>query len=101
MGATRSRFLPEVPTLVEAGFSQMVIFESFGLYVPTRTSADQADRLHDALVKALNASETKATLTTLGMEAKASTSAELESLRKTESEQWGKFVRQIGFKQDT
>lgn len=101
MGTTRSRFLPDVPTLVEAGFPQMVIFESFGLYVPMRTPADQTVRLHDALVNALNASETKATLTTLGMEAKPSTAAELETLRKTESDQWGKFVRQIEFKQDT
>ena len=101
MGAKRSRFLPDAPTLVEAGYKDMVIDEAISLYVPARTPAAQVQRLHAAMVKALATPEAATTLNTLGMEATPSGQAEFAAKLKAEHEQWGRFVRQIGFRQDS
>jgi tripartite-type tricarboxylate transporter receptor subunit TctC len=101
MGAKRSRFLPDVPTLVEAGYPDMVINEAISLYLPARTSDEHVKRLQSAMVQAIGTPEAAATLKTLGMEATPSTGAELATKLKGEIDQWGRFVKQIGFKQDT
>lgn len=100
MGSKRSKFLPHLPTLAEAGYKEMVIDETIGLYLPARTPQDCVQRLHDAMVKALASPEAQAALTTLGMEATPSDAADVLTRLKTESEEWGNFVRKIGFKQD-
>ncbi|HSV84007.1 MAG TPA: tripartite tricarboxylate transporter substrate-binding protein [Ramlibacter sp.] len=101
MGSQRSRFLPEVPTLAELGYKNLVVNETVGMYLPARTPQEHVQRLHAAMVKALNARETTAALATLGMEATPSTPAELSSRMKTELGQWGAVVKTSGFKQDS
>lgn len=101
MGAKRSRFLPDVPTLVEAGYPDMVINEAISLYLPARTPDEHVKRLQAAMVQAIGTPEAAATLKTLGMEATPSSGAELAAKLKGEIDQWGRFVKQIGFKQDT
>lgn len=101
MGAKRSRFLPNVPTLQEAGFKDMVINEAISMYLPAKTPQEQVARLNSAMVKALATPEALATLNTLGMEATPSGQAEFAALLKQEHAEWGRFVKQIGFKQDT
>jgi tripartite-type tricarboxylate transporter receptor subunit TctC len=101
MGARRSRFFPNVPTLVEAGYKDMVIDEAIGLLVPPKTPAPVIQNLHDAMVKALATPEALTALNTLGMEATPSTGAEFSAKLKAEHELWGRFVKQIGFKQDS
>lgn len=101
MGSKRSRFLPNAPTLVEAGYKDMVINEAISLYLPARTPADQVRRLHAAMVKALATPEAVTTLNTLGMEATPSNQAEFNMMLKAEFEQWGRFVKQIGFQQSS
>jgi tripartite-type tricarboxylate transporter receptor subunit TctC len=101
MGARRSRFLPEVPTFLESGYKDMVIDEAISLYLPARTPQDTVQRLHAAMVKALSTPEAAKTLTTLGLEATPSSQAEMATKIKNEYEQWGRFVKEIGFKQDS
>lgn len=101
MGAKRSRFLPNAPTLRESGFNDMVINEAISLYLPAKTPQDQVTRLHAAMVKALAMPEALTTLNTLGMEATPSGQAEFIALMKQEHGKWGRFVKQIGFKQDS
>lgn len=97
MGMQRSLFLPDVPTLVEAGYTDMVINEAISLYFPARTPEAHVTRLQAAMVKAISTPEAAATLTTLGMEATPSAGPELATKLKGEIEQWGRFVKQIGF----
>jgi tripartite-type tricarboxylate transporter receptor subunit TctC len=101
MGSKRSRFLPNVPTLAESGFKDMVISETIGLYLPARTPDAQVQSLHAAMVKALASPEAVATLNTLGMERTPSSQAELRTLLKTEYEHWGPFIKQIGYQQSS
>jgi tripartite-type tricarboxylate transporter receptor subunit TctC len=101
MGAKRSRFLPSVPTFVESGFKDMLIDEAISLYLPSRTPEPIVQRLHTAMIAALSTAEASATLNTLGLEASPSTPAEFAAKLKVEHELWGRFVKQIGFKQDS
>lgn len=101
MGSKRSRFLPNAPTLVESGYKDMVINEAISLYLPARTPDAQVQRLHAAMVNALATPEAATTLNTLGMEATPSSQAEFAAMLKAEYEQWGRFVKQIGFQQNS
>lgn len=101
MGSKRSRFLPQVPTLDEAGYKELVIDEAISMYLPARTPETQVNQLHSAMVKALATPEAIASLSTLGMEPTPSDQATFNAKLRTEYEVWGKFVKQIGFKQDS
>ncbi len=101
MGAKRSRFLPTVPTFVEAGYKEMVIDEAISMYVPARTPESVIQQLNASMLKALATPEAVTALNTLGLEATPSGQAELATKLKLEYEQWGRFVKQNGFKQDS
>lgn len=101
MGSRRSRFLPNAPTLVESGYKDLVMNEAISLYLPARSTESQVKALHAAMVKALATPEATAALNVLGMEATPSGQAEFIAKMKAEHEQWGRFVKEIGFKQDS
>jgi len=76
-GAKRNQFAPNTPTLVEQGLKGFVYDEWFGFYVPAKTPADVINRLNAAMRVALAAPETVNGLATMGLEAQASSPAEL------------------------
>jgi tripartite-type tricarboxylate transporter receptor subunit TctC len=96
-GATRSRFAPETPTLMEQGLRDMSFSEWFGFYLPARASAEVVQRANTALRAALADRETVDGLALMGLEAKSSTPAELAALLKADTEKWGPIVKSIGF----
>jgi tripartite-type tricarboxylate transporter receptor subunit TctC len=96
-GATRSRFAPDTPTLMEQGLRDMSFSEWFGFYLPARASAEVVQRANTALRAALADKETVDGLALMGLEAKSSTSAELTALLKADTEKWGPIVKSIGF----
>ena len=101
MGSERSRFLPGVPTLVEAGFKDLVIRESIGMYLPAKASESQVRNLNAAMGQALAGKEASATFSAQGMEVRPTQANELAAQLKTELAQWGPIVKRIGFKQDS
>ena len=96
-GATRSRFAPDTPTLMEQGLRDMSFSEWFGFYLPARASAEVVQRANTALRSALADKETVDGLAVMGLEAKSSTPAELAALLKADTEKWGPIVKSIGF----
>jgi tripartite-type tricarboxylate transporter receptor subunit TctC len=96
-GATRSRFAPDTPTLMEQGLRDMSFSEWFGFYLPARASAEVVQRANTALRAALADKETVDGLALMGLEAKSSTPAELAALLKADTEKWGPIVKSIGF----
>lgn len=96
-GATRSRFAPDTPTMVEQGLRDMSFSEWFGFYLPARASAEVVQRANAALRAALADKETVDGLAVMGLEAKSSTPAELAALLKADTERWGPIVKAIGF----
>lgn len=100
-GAKRSRFAPEVPTLVEQGFKDMVYRDWFAFYLPPRSSPEQVQRLHAALASALAAPDVVAGLAAIGLEAQSSTPSELVAMQRKELELWDPLVKAIGFTADS
>lgn len=101
MGSRRSRFLPAVPTLSELGFRELAFDEGTGLYLPQGTPDAVVARLYEGMVAAMQAPGVADTLATAGIEVSLGTGAQLAANIRTESDFWGKIVKDIGFKQDT
>ncbi len=96
-GATRNKFAPGVPTLVEQGLKDMAFNEWFGFFLPARAAADVVQRANTALRAALADPETVQGLELMGLESKSSTPAELAALLRADTERWGPLIRSIGF----
>jgi len=96
-GAKRSRFTPNVPTLAEQGFKDLVFDEWFGFFLPAKAPADVVNRLNGALRSALAEKEVVDTLATFGLDPAPSSPDQLASAVKTDYDRWGAIVKSIGF----
>jgi tripartite-type tricarboxylate transporter receptor subunit TctC len=67
LGASRSRFLPDVPTLRESGFD-IEASGWFAMWAPAGTPANVAERLRAAIIDALCNAEIRSRIETLGFE---------------------------------
>lgn len=99
-GAKRSRFAPEVPTLVEQGLKDMAHSEWFAFLLPAKASPELVARLNGHLKTALAAPEVVSGLATFGLEAMSSSPEELVQLLKTDTAKWAPIVKKVGFKAD-
>jgi tripartite-type tricarboxylate transporter receptor subunit TctC len=94
-GRSRSRLLPDVPTIGET----LKSFESNGWYAmfaPARTPADVIARLNDVTVKSLRTRDIEDKLLAQGVDVVASTPGELASYLKVEIPKWAKVVKAAG-----
>lgn len=82
-GVGRSSFFPEVPSMLELGYSGFSIIASWtGLWAPLGTPKGTVDALNAALVEALRDPDVSKRLQYLGMEPRPGAPAQLEELRK-------------------
>lgn len=97
--AGRSRALPDVPTLKEAGVPDMDVSVFFGIVVPAGTPKAVIDRLNAAFVKALADPEVNARLSAQGVEMPTDTSAaHLAAYMRQESERWREVIGKAGIR---
>jgi tripartite-type tricarboxylate transporter receptor subunit TctC len=73
---TRAAQLPDVPTMAEAGFSDLVVTSWQAAGAPAKTPRDVVLRLNDAAVKALRSPEIRERLNGIGFDVIASTPEE-------------------------
>jgi tripartite-type tricarboxylate transporter receptor subunit TctC len=100
-GEKRSRFAPDVPTLVEQGLKDMAFSEWFALYLPPKAPGELVARLNAAVRTALASKDVVDGLSTFGLEAMSSTPGELAELVRKDTARWAPIVKQIGFTADT
>lgn len=100
-GAKRTRFTPNVPTLAEQGFKDLVFSEWYGFYLPAKASPDTVKRLNAALHNALKSPEVAQTLDSFAMEAAPSTPEQLAAALQADLKRWGPIVKSIGFTADS
>ena len=74
-GDARSRFLPDVPTMAEAGFPQYKSVGWFGLFAPAGTSPAIVDKLSAAVAEAVKDPQVTNALNLQGIEATANSPA--------------------------
>lgn len=96
-GATRSPFLPEVPTLHEAGVDVEAL-GWFGLYAPARTAPDIVAHLESRIGATARAPEFRTKVDALGYQAAGTTAAELGRIQRAEFDRWAEVVKASGFK---
>jgi tripartite-type tricarboxylate transporter receptor subunit TctC len=92
----RSRDLPDVPTLDEAGVKGYEATIWLGLLAPAGTPKPILDKLHDATAKVMQEPEALKALSTAGLTLSLSSESEFGELLKSESAKWGKVVRDTG-----
>ena len=93
----RSPFLPDTPSMAEAGHPELA-FESWnGLFAPAGTPRRIIDRLHRAVTTALADVPLRERVAGAGITlAPSASSAEFEAFVRAEFERWGAVVRTAG-----
>jgi tripartite-type tricarboxylate transporter receptor subunit TctC len=97
-GPKRDPFMADVPTVAESGYAGYQATNWYGYYAPAKTPKDILERLNKEIVKALHSTEVKELLAKQGLEAAPGTPDELAKFSKSESDTWGKVVKQAGIK---
>ena len=94
----RSRYLPDVPTVAEAGLAGFDVSGWFGLLAPAETPAPVLARLQQEVRKALDDAQFRAGLSKVGLDPVGGTPAEMVSLMKADTAKWAKVIRDSGAK---
>src|SRR3954463_14969430 len=93
----RSKFLPDVPTMVESGFPNIVINPWLGFFAPARTPADIVKRLSNGIADACAFGDSQRSFLKMGMEAVAMTSVGFKAVLQEDLAHWGPIVKASGF----
>jgi tripartite-type tricarboxylate transporter receptor subunit TctC len=98
IGPHRSPFLPDVPTIKEAGYPSLEFVDWFGVFVPSKTPAETVSKLNDAIREALKKEEIKAAFARMSYEIAAASGSDFARLIKSDIERWGPIVRASGYR---
>lgn len=98
--AKRSKALPQVPTLAEAGVPGYDLSPWFAVFAPAGTPKPIIEKLNTALRDAMKHAEVVARFETIGAEAVGSTPDELAAHLSRESVRWAKLITERGIKSD-
>ncbi len=90
--------LPDVPTLLEAGYMDSPYDTLFGVVAPAGTPAAVIDKLNAAINEGLRAPETRASFARLGIEPKPGTPQDFAAIIAEEAPKWADIVRLTGIK---
>jgi tripartite-type tricarboxylate transporter receptor subunit TctC len=94
----RSAAVPELPTMVEAGFPNFNSNAWFALMAPAGTPQPIIEKLHRETVRILALPEMRKRFDGLGMEVVGNTPAEFAALIKDETPFWAKVIKDAGIK---
>jgi tripartite-type tricarboxylate transporter receptor subunit TctC len=95
-GAQRSSFLPDVPTMTEAGY-KIVVDSWLGVFVPAKTPADVVNALSAAIAEGVKSSPMTESLARIGNVPAFQTPAEFAAVVKADVARWGPVVKASGF----
>jgi tripartite-type tricarboxylate transporter receptor subunit TctC len=97
---TRSRSLPNVPTMAEEGVQNYESYAWFGLAAPKGTPAPILDRLHAELVKTIADPSVQARLIEIGVEPTTNMRDEFKTFISSEIVKWRDIIQSAGIKGD-
>ena len=98
--AKRSKTLPNVPTLAEAGLPGYEVSPWFAVFMPAATPKDIVAKVNTALLEAMKDPDVVKRLETIGAEPVGSTPEEMAQHLARESERWTKLIQERGIKLD-
>jgi tripartite-type tricarboxylate transporter receptor subunit TctC len=97
-GTLRSKVAPDLPTMIELGFSGFDVSTWYSLMVPAGTPPAVVVRLRNEGVKAVERPDVQQLMTPQGLEAQTSTPQELAARIRAESATWADVIRSAGIK---
>ena len=99
-GERRSPQLPDVPTMIEAGFPGYSAYVWLGLLAPKGTPGAIIERLNREVLAALDTPEVKSYMANASIEALGSTSAEFGAFFRAERDNWARVIKESGARLD-
>lgn len=99
-GKKRSRFLPELPTVAEAGFPGFSFDSWFGLLAPANTPRAEIERINNAMLKILATPAVQERLIRLGVEPTTARPDEFQKILRADWDVSGQIVKASGAKID-
>ena len=97
-GPTRFAALPDVPTVREAGFPDLIIQDWFGILVKTGTPNAVVVRLNETMNKALAKPRVREAIEKMAAEPAGGTPDEFGTFLKSQVAHWGRVVKDSGIK---
>jgi tripartite-type tricarboxylate transporter receptor subunit TctC len=97
---TRSKLLPDLPTMTEAGFPGVEMDQWFGMMVPAGTPQAVVLKLNEEFIKAVRSPDIEKSLTERGLEVVTNTPEQFTALIKSDTVTLGKVVKQSGARAD-
>ena len=88
--------LPDVPTLIELGYTGVELSDWQGIVVPAGTPRAIVDRLHAELARIVADAEVKARFTALGLEPVGLTPTEFAAHQRADMNKWHAIIREAG-----
>jgi tripartite-type tricarboxylate transporter receptor subunit TctC len=98
--AGRSRLMPELPAIAEAGVPGYEATTWFGLLAPAATPAEVTERLAAASREAVNSEDVRQRMLGHGFEPMGNTPQQFAQMIKLELPKWAKVVRSSGARAD-
>jgi tripartite-type tricarboxylate transporter receptor subunit TctC len=89
----RLSLLPDVPTLAEQGFPEVIANSWNGLAAPAGTPPEIVNRLNQAVSEVLNSADMKAKFTGLGITPMAGSPEQFAAFMQSEAVRWDKLVQ--------
>ncbi|MCX7139952.1 MAG: tripartite tricarboxylate transporter substrate binding protein [Proteobacteria bacterium] len=97
--SVRSRAMPDVPTIAEAGFGKVSIVPYAALFAPPKTPPEIIERINRDVNALLGRPDIKEKLETQFFEASGSTPAQLTTFIGEQLEVWSKAVNELGLRE--
>jgi tripartite-type tricarboxylate transporter receptor subunit TctC len=97
-GPKRVPVLPDVPTIVEAGFPSLVVEDFVGFAVKRGTPKETVAQLNKAINKALDKPAVRESMARIGAQPAGGSSEEFGQLVNSQVEHWRKIVADAGIK---
>lgn len=95
---TRSPALPDVPTMQEAGYRDMLFFSWAGLLAPAGTPREIVSRLNDEVTRIVSTPAMRERLASVDFEAVTGTPDQFRQMMTDEIARWTRIVRETGYK---
>jgi tripartite-type tricarboxylate transporter receptor subunit TctC len=99
-GATRSPELPDVPTMIESGYSGFVSMSWTGVVAPAGTPPDVVAKINRAINESFRSKEAAESLARLGAEPNFGTPESFGATIATEIPKWAETIRAAGIRLD-
>ena len=101
MGSKRNPALPDVPTIAEAGFPQLVAEDWAGLLVKSGTPADVIAQLNGKVNHVLKTDKVREAFAKIGTDIGGGTPEEFGARVRAETARWTKVIKDAGIKINT